>query len=251
MAEQQDLLTAEAPPLAPEAGAAMPGLAPEGGLTPPPGGEVPAEGPPGLDLDSLLMDIDKIESPAAEAPGAPSGRQELLDAINSARDEVARQEELENQDGVTRRFTQLEQELIQMKQEKAALSQQNARERINATIDTAIADEASELGLDIRSATGKAFGKLLRNSAHVAVAKEQARTPGGSVDLTSVQQTTALYTKLIKQVATELATKIVANERRAPSGATKQPHSPSKPVGELTNAEFDKVVLAAITGSAS
>ena len=249
MADQQNLLTAE-----PDLGGVLEGISAgqeaPAGITPDmaPGmapGMDPSGG--GLDLDQLLAEIDATESAPAPAPEAPSrveAMEDMLQRMRSGRPG----EEVEDgtADALASRLQGLEGQLDQLRQEKQMLAQQNVRDTIQSTITGTISDQLTKMQIDPKRGPGKAFARLVSNSAMVAVAKEQARTGNQNVDLKSVSQTVEKYSKLISSVATEIASQITANQRMGLSGGQKQPFTPSKAPGEMSEDEFDSAVMAAM-----
>jgi len=217
----------------------------------PVGGEMPAGVPmegeaPGFDLEALLGEIEASEM-AAAPQGAPAAGPSALDEFRSAREALAREDEFEQQDQVTKRFHNIEGELTRIKAERDAIVAQKLRDNINTTINATVGDELSRLEIDPTTGPGKAFARLLANSAMVAVAKEQTRMGRQDIDLNSVQRQVKNYAKLLERVSSEVATKQTSKQRRAAAGVAKAPMTPSKPVGDMTDEEFDAAVLAAFS----
>lgn len=217
----------------------------------PVGGEMPAGVPmegeaPGFDLEALLGEIEASELSAAPQ-GAPAAGPSALDEFRSAREALAREDEFEQQDQVTKRFSNIEGELTRIKAERDAIVAQKLRDNINTTINATVGDELSRLEIDPNTGPGKAFARLLANSAMVAVAKEQTRMGRQDIDLNSVQRQVKNYAKLLERVSSEVATRQSSKQRRAAAGAPKAPMTPSKPVGDMSDEEFDAAVLAAFS----
>tara|TARA_R110002012_G_scaffold20451_1_gene72467 strand:- start:8498 stop:9226 length:729 start_codon:yes stop_codon:yes gene_type:complete len=205
-----------------------------------------AEEAPGFDLEALLGEIESNEM--AAAPAAPTqGGQSALEEFKAAREALAREEEFEQQDVVTKRFSNIEGELQRIKAERDAIVAQKLRDNINTTINATVGDELTRLEIDPTTGPGKAFARLLANSAMVAVAKEQTRMGRQDIDLNSVQRQVKNYAKLLERVSSEVATKQTSKQRRAAAGVAKTPVTPSKPVGDMSDEEFDAAVLAAFT----
>jgi hypothetical protein len=223
--------------LPPGAGEGLPveeGLMPEGGDE--------------FDIEALLSDIDSGMGEAPQAP-PPGGSQtdSMVAALRAAREAMAADEESQMQDGVTQRFQNIEQEVNRLRDERNAISQQQVRDGINMTINVTVGDELSRMEIDPTTGPGKAFARLLANSAMVAVAKEQTRQGKQEIDLRSVKRTVTNYSKLLERVSKEMATRQNSKQRRAAAGAAKAPVTLSKPVGDMTNDEFDAAVLAAFS----
>jgi len=247
MADQQDLLTAE-PDLSGIVPGGEPGLAE---AMPSPamdlGGQAPPEAGPGdMDLDQLLASIEATETapPPEEPTSVASDIASMMDRIQNRRQAV------ETEDGTTdvlaSRLQEIEGNVQRLKQEKEMLAAQNVRDAIQSTISSSISDQMQKLDLDVTKGPGKAFTRIVSNSAMVAVAREQARTGNPDIDLKSVHQTVNNYSKLIVRVATEIAAKMQANKRLGLGGAQKQPFTPSKAPGEMSEDEFDSAVIAAM-----
>jgi hypothetical protein len=242
---QLDLsVTPEAGGIPPEAGGLPPEMA---GIAPEMGGE------PQFDLDSLMSEIDgqfvgeepraPQETPMQQAPRSP---QEIADAMRAAREAYNSLDEEE--DAVSSRFKKVEGDLARIQEERDALRAEKVRDSINNTINITISDELTRLEIDPTTGPGKAFSRLLANSAMVAVAKEQTRTGNTQVDLRSVQQTVGKYAQLLERIAQEVASRSVSKQRMAASGSAKAPITPSKPVGEMNDKDFDAAVFAALRG---
>ena len=245
MADQleQEVLNLEpegAPDMMP--GAPMEGVVPEGV----PEGAPGAMEAPGFDLEALLSEIEQSEVPQMAPPQEDAGAS-MVEHMRSARDQMAREEEFEQQDNITKRFGQIEGEIVRIKRERDSILAQKLRDNINTTINTTVGDELSRLEVDPTTGPGKAFARLLANSAMVAVAKEQTRLGRQDIDLNSVRRQVKNYSKLLERVSTEMAAKLSSKQRRAVAGATKAPVSPSKPVGDMSDEEFDAAVLAAFS----
>jgi len=253
MAEQQSLL-GEEPDVSGivEAAAAAPEAAPE---LPPeaammgelPLGDAPAAAPEGgFDLDALLAEIEQGEAPPAQEAAPPGMSPDgMADMIRQAREAVKQSDAAEDQDLLTKRFQGIESELNRIRAERDQLASQKTRDNITSTIDHAVADEMTKLEIDPKSATGRSFLRAVSQNVMVAVAREQARTGRSDIDRSSIMQQVGTYTKLIQGLASELAAKNAAKERRAPAGGQKQPFTPSKAPGEMTDNEFDAAVMAA------
>lgn len=205
--------------------------------------------PPGggeLDLDAILASIESSEEPALqeEATAQPSAGDlaDLLAQVRSGQTSVDSGEEV---DALQERLMGIESRLQRLNQEKQALAVQKTRDNIQSAITTSISDELQRLSIDPKKGPGKAFSRIVSNSAMVAVAREQARTGRQDVDLRSVSQTVENYSKLITRVAHEIAAQMQSNQRSAPRGGQKQPFTPSKAPGEMTENEFDSAVMAA------
>jgi hypothetical protein len=218
------------------------------------GGMPPAEGEVPFDLDSLLGEID-----GQFAGGVPQGVPEqqfqqqanpddVARSLRAAREAMARLDEEETMDSTVKRINDVEGELARIKEERNSLRAEAVRESINNTINTTITDEMSRLEIDPTTGPGKAFSRLLANSAMVAVAKEQTRTGNTQVDLRSVQQTVGKYAQLLERIAQEVASRSVSKQRRAASGSARAPITPSKPVGDMSEQDFDAAVFAALRG---
>jgi translation initiation factor 2 beta subunit (eIF-2beta)/eIF-5 len=208
-------------------------------------GEAPAldAGAP-LDIDALLNEIEGAESPVAPvAQQDTSG--DMINAMKRARETLAQEDQYNQQDNVTKRFANIEGEVVRLRQERDRLSAQKIRDEINMTINSTVGDELTRLEVDPTTGPGKAFARLLANSAMVAVAKEQTKQGRQDIDLGSVRSQVKNYGKLLERVSSEMATKANAKQRRAAAGAERAPSTPSKPVGEMTDDEFDAAVLAA------
>tara|TARA_R110000824_G_scaffold239626_1_gene428280 strand:+ start:9279 stop:10046 length:768 start_codon:yes stop_codon:yes gene_type:complete len=238
-----------APELPLEEAGAMPGMPGMEGLE---GLEGMAGGADGagmpMDIEALLNEIEGAEvAPSQGAQAAQPGSQSMLQAMKSAREALAQEEAFEQQDNVTKRFANIEQEVVRLRQERDRLSAQKVRDEINMTINSTVGDELSRLDVDPTTGPGKAFARLLANSAMVAVAKEQTKQGRQDIDLGSVRSQVMNYGKLLERVSSEMATKQTQKQRRAAAGAARAPVTPSKPVGDMSDEEFDAAVLAAFS----
>ena len=180
--------------------------------------------------------------------GGPRGPQEMADAMRAAREAMESLDQEESLDGTTKRFNELEGKLTRIEEERNALRAEKVRDSINTTINTKISDELIRLEIDPTTGPGKAFSRLLANSAMVAVAKEQTRTGNTQVDLRSVQQTVGKYAQLLERIAQEVASRSVSKQRLAASGSARAPITPSKPVGDMSDKDFDAAIFAALRG---
>jgi len=245
MADQLEQPVEDLEGAAPELPLGEPEMAPEAAMGAPMG--APVEGGDAFDLEALLGEIETAELPpqaAAQPSGSPD---DILIQMRAAREALAKEEEFESQDQVTKRFGQIEGELQRLKGERDAAFAQKTRDNINNTINSTVGNELSRLEVDPTTGPGKAFARLLANSAMVAVAKEQTRLGRQDIDLNSVSRQVKNYSKLLERVSTEMAAKLSSKQRRATAGAAKVPVSPSKPVGDMSDEEFDAAVLAAFS----
>ncbi len=201
-----------------------------------------------FDIDALLGDIDAGMGQSVATPQqAPDQTQSMVAALRAAREAMEEDERAQMQDGVTQRFQSIESEVNRLRQERDEIAQQQTRDNINMTINVTVGDELSRMDIDPKTGPGKAFARLLANSAMVAVAKEQARQGTQDIDLRSVKRTVSNYGKLLERVSSEMATRQNSKQRRAAAGAARAPVTPSKPVGEMSDDEFDAAVLAAFS----
>ena len=198
-----------------------------------------------LDIDSLLNEIEGAEAPAPPQEMARGSSQDMMQAMKRAREALAQEEQFEQQDNVTKRFANIESEVVRLRQERDRLSAQKVRDEINMTINSTVGDELTRLEVDPTTGPGKAFARLLANSAMVAVAKEQTKQGRQDIDLGSVRSQVKNYGKLLERVSSEMATKQNQKQRKAAAGAAAMPATPSKPVGDMSEDEFDAAVLAA------
>ena len=259
MAEQQSLL-GEEPDVSGIVDAMSAGAAPEAAPAPAPDAgalpvdvapaDAPADG--GFDLDALLAEIETGEQPPAETEAAGPGfnANDMADMIRQAKQAVRADEEPQA-DILSQRFQQIEGELQRIKAERDQLATQKIRDNITSTIDQAVGDEMSKLEIEPKSALGKAFLRAVSQNVMVAVAREQARTGNMGVDRKSIMQQVGTYTKLLHGMASEMAARNTAKERRAPAGGAKQPFTPSKSPGEMDDNEFDSAVMAAMRALSS
>ena len=212
------------------------------------GGAPEMASPDEFDIDSLLNDIDSGMGAAPPPQGQGQDQtQSMVAALRAAREAMEQDEKSQMQDGVTQRFANIEGEVNRLRQERDAIANQQIRDSINMTINSTVGDELSRMTIDPTTGPGKAFARLLANSAMVAVAKEQTRQGKQDIDLRSVKRTVSNYGKLLERVSAEMATRQNSKQRRAAAGAAKAPIAPSKPVGDMSDDEFDAAVLAAFS----
>tara|TARA_R110000824_G_scaffold33864_5_gene108239 strand:+ start:76 stop:819 length:744 start_codon:yes stop_codon:yes gene_type:complete len=209
------------------------------------GAGMPMEGEAPMDLDALLNEIEGAEMQAPPTQGPPGDANGMMSAMKRAREALAQEEAFEQQDNVTKRFANIESEVVRLRQERDRLSAQKTRDEINMTINNTVGDELTRLEVDPTTGPGKAFARLLANSAMVAVAKEQTKQGRQDIDLGSVRSQVKNYGKLLERVSSEMATKQNQKQRKAAAGAAAMPATPSKPVGDMSEDEFDAAVLAA------
>lgn len=209
------------------------------------GAGMPMEGEAPMDLEALLNEIEGAEAQAPPAPGPQGDPNAMLAAMKRAREALAQEEAFEQQDNVTKRFANIESEVVRLRQERDRLSAQKTRDEINMTINNTVGDELTRLEVDPTTGPGKAFARLLANSAMVAVAKEQTKQGRQDIDLGSVRSQVKNYGKLLERVSSEMATKLNQKQRKAAAGSAAMPATPSKPVGDMSEDEFDAAVLAA------
>ena len=200
-----------------------------------------------LDIDALLNEIEDAEAPTAAPEMARGGSNDMLQAMKRAREALAQDDAFEQQDNVTKRFANIESEVVRLRQERDRLSAQKIRDEINMTINSTVGDELNRLEVDPTTGPGKAFARLLANSAMVAVAKEQTKQGRQDIDLGSVRSQVKNYGKLLERVSAAMATKLTQKQRSAAAGSAASPATPSKPVGDMSDEEFDAAVLAAFS----
>ena len=258
MAHETQQLPTEAPSLT------DPSLAPElaGGMPPgmPPGmpmggPEMGMEGAPpmGGDLDSLLAELDSVGgAPQAEMPGPPPSAMGSPDAMAQAMEEAAMpsrdDDPFSSIDMTSQRVARLEQQLDGMQQQNAALERENVRQSIHSTISEGIDKEMTTLGIDKEGKAGKGLARLIANSVLVSVAQNQAVSGNQSVDPRTIKSTVKNWTKVFAIVAKEMASRQATETRLTSAGSQPAPYKMNKPLGELSDNEFNEVVLANLRG---
>lgn len=259
MANDTQQLPTEAPSLLPDPSAA-PELA--GGL--PPGGVPPGaaemgmpgmeggEALPGVDLDSLLAELDSYGAPQAEMPASAPQAPAAADAMAQAMEEAALPSREDDPFGAvdmtSQRVARLEQQLSGMQQKNAALERENERQSIHNTISEGIDKEMTSLGIDKEGKAGKGLVRLIANSVLVSVAQNQAVSGNQSVDPRTIKSTVKNWTKVFAIVAKEMASRQASETRLTSAGSQPAPYKVNKPLGELSENEFNDVVLANLRG---
>jgi len=248
----ENLLTAEpdVSGILEAAGGLPPALPPEAAMPAPTAEELAGVAPPAgagePDLEALLASIDLEEAPQQQGPPPEASAGDLADLLMKMRGEGAGNAPREEHvDVLQQRLQTIETQIQQIAVEKQALASQKTRDNIQSAIQGTILEQLHGFNIDPGDPEGEAFTKLVTHSAMVAVAKEQARTGSNEVDLKSVSKTVQNYSNLAVRFARALSQVMSKNQRRGPAGGTKQPFTPSKAPGQMSEAEFDAAVMAA------
>jgi len=122
----------------------------------------------------------------------------------------------------------------QMEQQR----QESLRTQINTSIDDAISDEVQGLKLKHDGAPARGYARILKNAVAVSVARAQTLSGRADVDAASIRTVVQKWSKILNQVAGEIAAQKAVETRQAVRGSQPTPFKPGKSVSKMNDDEF-------------